>query len=100
MAASVGGGTVSDKILALADARPFAPRTLVIPASVGPWPAEAVTLARVLVPRLIGSCAHVTPVLHVPSANAPAIAVFCRRWAPMVARLVRTVTDPLDGRAA
>jgi hypothetical protein len=100
IAASVGGGPVSDDVLALADARPFAPQTLVVPASMGLWPAEAVTLARALMPRLLGSGTHVTPVLHVPSADAPAIGLFCRRWAPMVARLAGPVTDPADGRAA
>jgi hypothetical protein len=97
---SVDGGTVPSEVLALADARPFAPGALVVPASVGPWPADAVTLDHALVPRLTDGRTCITPVLHVPSADAPAVGLYCRRWAPVVAWLAGLAAGSLDGRAA
>jgi hypothetical protein len=90
IATSVDGGTVPAEILALADARPFAPRTLVVPASLGPWPAESVTLDRLLVPLLARGGVQLTPVLHLPRSDSETAVLYCRRWAPVVAWLARS----------
>ena len=93
IAATVVDGTLPTALLDLVRAPGGLDGIPTFVATIGAWPAEGGTAERLLLPRLtVAGARCVAPVLNVADRRSPAIAVYCRYWAPVVTMFAHTST--------